>query len=54
MHGGIIKEGVMGVLKIQLDALSGNYKERIRNKVNKDYISKDADASEANPVIRTL
>lgn len=55
MHGGIIKEGVMGVLKIQLDALSGNYKDRIRNKTNDDFISHDADASSgANPVIRTF
>ncbi|MDA3613218.1 polyprenol monophosphomannose synthase [Polluticaenibacter yanchengensis] len=30
MNKGIIKEGVMGVLKIQLNSLSGNYKKRIK------------------------
>jgi dolichol-phosphate mannosyltransferase len=56
MHGGIIKEGVMGVLKIQMDALSGNYKERIRSKATAGNISNDVEVetSEANPVIRTF
>ena len=30
MNKGIIKEGVIGVLKIQLNSLSGNYKKRIK------------------------
>jgi dolichol-phosphate mannosyltransferase len=55
MHGGIIKEGVMGVLKIQLDALSGNYKERIRSEGSKDKEGTiEEDASDAKPVIRTF
>ena len=56
MHGGIIKEGVMGVLKIQLHALSGNYKERIRSKANTRAIKSAAenDAADTKPVIRTF
>jgi dolichol-phosphate mannosyltransferase len=56
MHGGIIKEGVMGVLKIQLDALSGNYKERIRNNAGAKFIRAEAEInpSDPNPAIRTL
>lgn len=56
MHGGIIKEGVMGVLKIQLDALSGNYKGRIRSNFKTDSVSNavETDPSDAKPVIRTF
>lgn len=56
MHGGIIKEGVMGVLKIQLHALSGNYKERIRSQSSKGKASSASavDASDTNQVIRTF
>jgi dolichol-phosphate mannosyltransferase len=57
MHGGIIKEGVLGVLKIQWDALSGNYKDRIRNKPHSDFVSSDAEldsTTEANAAFRTF
>jgi dolichol-phosphate mannosyltransferase len=56
MHGGIIKEGVMGVLKIQLHALSGNYKERISSKANTRAIksASENDAADTKPVIRTF
>jgi dolichol-phosphate mannosyltransferase len=55
MHGGIIKEGVLGVLKIQLDALSGNYKERIRNNAGSKFLRDEAEInpSDPNPAIRT-
>jgi dolichol-phosphate mannosyltransferase len=56
MHGGIIKEGVMGVLKIQLDALKGNYKERIQSKSNADFTGSgiDVGSSDVNPVIPNI
>jgi dolichol-phosphate mannosyltransferase len=56
MHGGIIKEGVMGVLKIQLDSLSGNYKERISSNSAMKIVgnASDVDTSDANPAIRTF
>jgi dolichol-phosphate mannosyltransferase len=55
MHGGIIKEGVMGVLKMQWSALFNNYKRKISqiNFSDKEEEKEDISTSDTKPLTST-
>jgi dolichol-phosphate mannosyltransferase len=52
MHGGIIKEGVLGVLKIQWNSLFKNYRVKVKNDEAKNAINSAAEVeADTKPVI---
>lgn len=55
MHGGIIKEGVIGVIKIQWNSLFKNYRKKIQSPVETAASpGPDPGSTEGNPVVSTL
>ncbi len=55
MHGGIIKEGVIGVLKIQWNSLFRNYRRKVQNeKAENNPGPMQDDSNDSKPVISTL